>query len=119
MKSFLKYLLLLPIAAIIIIFAIGNRHLVKVVADPSAMLFPSMQVEAPLYLVVLASIAAGVFIGGLASWLKQGKHRKAARAARADTKKIQAEADRLRSQISNLPASEANVTAAYLSRSAA
>jgi uncharacterized integral membrane protein len=116
MKSLLKYLLLLPVAAVIIIFATSNRHSVKVVADPTGVLLPGMHVDAPLYLVVLVSIIAGVLIGGFASWLKQGKHRKAARVARSDTKKLQAEAERLRSQVSNLPAAEASVTAAYTSR---
>ncbi len=119
MKSFLKLLLLAPVAVVIIAFAIGNRHSVKVVADPTAMVFAPLHVEAPLYLVVLVSLMVGTIVGGVAAWMKQGKYRKAARTARADSKKLEAETERLRSQVSTLAATENNITAAYTSRPAA
>ena len=119
MKSFLKLLLLLPIAFVVIVFAIGNRHSVKVVADPSGMVFAPMHIEAPLYLVVLASLILGTIAGGVAAWMKQGKYRKAARTARADSKKLEVETERLRSQVSTLAATENDITAAYTSRPAA
>lgn len=119
MKSLFRYLLLLPIGAIIVFFAIGNRHFVKLVPDPSGFLFPGLEVQAPVYLVVLVSIITGILIGGFTAWLKQGKHRKAARTARADARKLESEADRLRNQVSSLPAAEAHITAAYTGRNAA
>ena len=116
MKTILKLLLLLPVAVVVIVFTTSNRHDVKVVADPSGMVFPGIHVEAPLYIVVLVSMIVGVLIGGIASWMKQGKHRKAARVARADSRKLEAETERLKSQVSSLAASEDSVTAAYTSR---
>ncbi|MCC2096402.1 MAG: LapA family protein [Hyphomicrobiales bacterium] len=119
MKTILKWLLLLPVAAAIIVFSIYNRHAVDVVVDPSGIVFAGMKIALPLYIVVFAAMVIGVIAGGVASWLKQGKHRKAAREARSEARKTQAEAERLRSQVAALPATESSITAAYTGRNAA
>jgi uncharacterized integral membrane protein len=119
MKSILKWLLLLPFAAVIVVFSIYNRHGVEVMVDPSSIFYSGMKFTLPLYMVVFASMMIGVLAGGIASWLKQGKHRKAARDARSDARKLHGEAERLRSQVAALPAAEASVTAAYRNRNAA
>jgi uncharacterized integral membrane protein len=119
MKSILKWLLLLPVAAVIIVFSIYNRHGVDVMVDPSGIFHSGMKFTLPLYMVVFASMMIGVLAGGVASWMKQGKHRRAARDARSDARKLQDEAERLRSQVAALPAAEASVTAAYRGNRAA
>lgn len=100
MLRLLKWLLLLPIAAIVVIFAIANRHMVKVVADPFGAQFPGLTFEAPFYLVIFATLLLGVFIGGIAAWLRQGKHRRACRILRADERKLREENQSLRQQVS-------------------
>jgi hypothetical protein len=46
---------------------------------------------APLYIVVFASIILGVILGGFASWVAQGRHRRAARYARNEASRLREE----------------------------
>ena len=99
MKTLLKWLLLAPIAAVALIFAISNRHMVTVVFDPFGNDVPGLQLTAPLFIVLFLAVITGVLIGGCASWLGQGKNRRAARLARADLAQARTETERLRTQL--------------------
>ena len=103
MKTFLKWLILSPIAVLIVAFAIVNRQAVPVVLDPFGMGAPDPFVQTPLFFVMFACVMLGVVAGGVATWFTQGRHRRALRDARADVEHLRAEADRMRN-ISSLPA---------------
>src|SRR5947207_228588 len=92
MKSFLRALVLLPIAAVLLAFSFANRHLVSVSLDPFDSQSPAYEVRAPLYVILFATVMIGVFIGGVASWWSQGKYRRAARRYRAEAERLRAEA---------------------------
>ena len=66
MRFFLKALVLVPIALAIVLFSVANRAPVRISLDPIS-LTPIFAFDAPLFAVVLAAIAAGVLIGGLAA----------------------------------------------------
>lgn len=106
MKSFFKALVLVPIALSIVLFSVANRAPVRVSFDPISRDAPLFAFDIPLFAVVLAAIAAGVLIGGLASWLAQGKHRKAARRNRREAESLRGETQMLRAAVpdSALPA---------------
>jgi uncharacterized integral membrane protein len=106
MKSFFKALILVPIALLVVLFSVANRAPVRVSFDPISRDAPHFAFDIPLFAVVLAAIAAGVLIGGLASWLAQGKHRKAARRNRREAETLRGEAQMLRAAVpdSALPA---------------
>lgn len=106
MKSFFKALVLVPIALLIVLFSVANRAPVRVSFDPISRDAPLFAFDIPLFAVVLAAIAAGVLIGGLASWLAQGKHRKAARRNRREAESLRGETQMLRAAVpdSALPA---------------
>jgi uncharacterized integral membrane protein len=106
MKSFFKALVLVPIALAIVLFAVANRAPVRVSFDPISRDAPVFTFDIPLFAVVLAAIAIGVLIGGLASWLAQGKHRKAARRNRREAETLRSETQMLRAAVpdSALPA---------------
>jgi len=106
MKSFFKALVLVPIALAIVLFAVANRAPVRVSFDPISRDAPLFALDVPLFAVVLAALAVGVLIGGLAAWLAQGKHRKAARRNRREAEVLRSEAQMLRSAVpdSALPA---------------
>jgi uncharacterized integral membrane protein len=92
MMRFLKYLLLLPIVAAALLVALGNRDVVTLHLHPFREgEVPDLTLEVPLYLELLVTLMAGVVIGGFATWLEQGKHRAAARRARAEVKRLTAE----------------------------
>jgi uncharacterized integral membrane protein len=107
MAALLKWLLLLPVAVVVIMLAVANRASVKVVADPFPPGSESLTFSAPLFLVILVSVIVGVVIGGCGAWLRQGRNRRIARQAQAEADRQRIEADRLRSQINafvSLPA---------------
>jgi uncharacterized integral membrane protein len=85
MKTFLKWLVFLPLALAVLAFAVFNRQIVTVIPD-----VPEFSFEAPLFAVMFASGALGVVAGGFATWLGQGKHRRAAREARAEAARLRA-----------------------------
>lgn len=106
MRSFLKALILVPIALAIVLFSVANRAPVRVSLDPISRDAPVLAYDLPLFAVVLAALAFGVLIGGLASWLAQGKHRKAARRNRREVEALRSQTQALRSAVpdSALPA---------------
>ena len=106
MKAFFKALVLVPVALVIVLYSVANRGPVRVSLDPFSRDLPVLSYEVPLFAVVLAAIAVGVLVGGLASWVAQGKHRKAVRRSRREAEALRSETQALRSAVpdSALPA---------------
>ena len=102
MAALLKWSLLLPVAVLAVMLAIANRTPVELAFDPFGA--SDLSIRAPLFIVAFASMMIGVVIGGVAVWMRQGRHRRAARAARSEARRLHAEADRLRAQKSSLTA---------------
>ena len=92
MLRFLKYLIIAPLAIVFLIFAFANRHLVTVSFDPfESGDIPAFSIDAPLFVVIIASIMIGVIAGGVTTWFAQGRHRRAARQIKADAEKLRAD----------------------------
>lgn len=96
MTRLLKNLVLLPIAIVLIALAVANRHEVTLSLDPFSRADPALTVTAPLFWILFAAVAFGVFIGGVASWAAQGKWRREARVKRREADRWHQEADRLK-----------------------
>jgi uncharacterized integral membrane protein len=79
LRKIVAAIVLVPLAAIIIAFAVANRETVTVSFDPFSGNDPAATVSLPLFALVILLLIIGVLIGGLASWLRQGKWRGAAR----------------------------------------
>ena len=106
MKTVLKWLLLTPLGLILLGLAVANRDMVRVVLDPLPGNGPLFETQAPLFLVAFATAILGIVAGSLVTWWSQGRHRRAARLARAESERLRQEAARLRSELANrLPAS--------------
>jgi hypothetical protein len=89
-------LILVPLAIVLITFAVANRQTVVVSLDPFDQAHPALAVALPLFVLVLVLLIGGVIVGGVAAWLKQGKWRRAARLAEAEARQLRAEVDRLK-----------------------
>jgi uncharacterized integral membrane protein len=103
MKSILRVIVFVPLALIILFFSMANRGSVRIGLDPFA---PNsgLSFEAPIFLVVLASMALGVLAGGVSSWLGHLPVRRAAKVARAEARKTRVEIEKLRQQaLASLP----------------
>lgn len=112
MKSFLKLLILVPLALIAVAFAVANRQGVTVSFDPFATDIPAFALSGPLFVVIILVVVGGVVIGGIATWLGQGKHRRALRAARRDNDDLRTEVSRLKADL-QLQAREITEARAY------
>ncbi|MCP8938815.1 LapA family protein [Alsobacter sp. SYSU M60028] len=96
MKSFLKALILLPVVALVTLFAVANREPVAVQVDPYEWFGIGPAISLPLFAIVFLALAVGVVLGGSAVWLSQGRHRKAARLHAREAARLRDEAERLR-----------------------
>ncbi len=85
-------LILVPLAVVIVAFAVANRQVVTISLDPFGSDHPAASLTLPLFALVIVLLILGVVIGGIAAWLRQGKWRRTAR-------RLEREAGELRSQI--------------------
>ena len=100
MKTFFKWLFLAPFVVALAAFAMLNRQGAQVVLYPFALDLPGagadgVRFEAPLFVVLLGAGALGIVAGSLVTWFGQGKHRRAARLARAECERLRAENESL------------------------
>ena len=72
-------IVLVPLAILIIAFAVANRQDVVISFDPFDSANPALSRTTWLFVPIFAALIIGVLIGGTASWLRQGKWRGAAR----------------------------------------
>ena len=94
-KRILSLLLFLPVGAFLVTLAVANRHIVQLVLDPFNPKDPTVSLPLPFYAFLFGALVLGVFLGGLATWMTQGKWRQTARRRTQEAMKWQAEADRL------------------------
>jgi uncharacterized integral membrane protein len=96
-KRVVGWFVLIPLCAIIIFFALANRHAVTVNFNPFVPVDPSAPgFGIPLFLVVYAVLFFGISLGGIAVWWTQGVHRREEKRYRRQAEKLQAELDGLR-----------------------
>ena len=99
MIRFIRIVAVVVVTIILLMFAFANRQPVTVSFDPfSSEQTSALATSAPLFAVVIVSAMLGVIAGSAATWLSQGRHRRAARRRRAEADKLRAEVESLRAQ---------------------
>jgi uncharacterized integral membrane protein len=96
MRKFFTALVVIPLGIIFIIFAVANRHLVTVSFDPFNSTTPAVAVTLPLFVVIIAVAILGVAAGGMATWFRQRRWRRAARQHEADARQARVQLADLR-----------------------
>ena len=100
---FLRWVLFLIVAFVVVTFMVQNRELVEVSLWPLPFVKP-----APLWSVIVAFLLLGFLIGVTSAWLSGGGSRKRARdLARANTEKAQ-QISQLNQQVAALKQSSPN-----------
>jgi uncharacterized integral membrane protein len=89
-------IVLLPITAVLVGFAVANRESVLVSFDPFNGADPARSAAVPLYLLIFGVLIAGVVLGGVAAWLEQGKWRRARSRLAAELRGIRSELEEYR-----------------------
>ena len=96
MRKFFTALIVIPLGLLFVVFAVANRHFVTVSFDPFNSRDPSVAIAMPLFAVIILVAILGVLAGGIATWLRQGYWRRAARLHEADARQARAELADLR-----------------------
>jgi uncharacterized integral membrane protein len=86
MRKFFTAVVLIPIGVIFVVFAVANRHPVRVSFDPFNSADLSLAITLPLFVVILLVAMAGVLAGGIATWFGQRHWRRAARRHEAEAR---------------------------------
>jgi uncharacterized integral membrane protein len=97
MLRFLRLVLLAIVAVVLLGFAFANRYSVIVSFDPFASGdSAALSIAAPLFAVLIVAAMLGVLAGALATWLSQGRYRRASRKSRMEVDKWRAQAQALK-----------------------
>ena len=107
MRKFVAIAILVPLAVIIVMFAVANREIITISFDPFDSAHPAYALKMPLFMLIFVLVGVGVAVGGIASWLRQHKWRMRARLAEAEARDLRARLDAGGSR-RNVPALEAS-----------
>ena len=89
----------LPIALLVVVFAVANRQWITVSFDPFSRDNPFASIDMPLWVLFFCGIFCGLIAGWTACWFAQAKWRRSARDARKELVQTQAEASQLRRDV--------------------
>ena len=105
-RKFVTALILIPLAIVLVVFAVANRQIVTVSFDPFNTAQPAFAATMPLFVLIIVLLIIGVMIGGAAAWLRQSKWRRTARRLDRDVRDLRDEVDGLKRTegSTNLPA---------------
>ncbi len=93
MKRLVTLLFFLPLAVLLIVFSVVNRHPVVLQLDPSGSNDPVFSLTLPMFMFLFIALIIGIVIGGLVVWFAQGRYRKLVREKSGEAAKWRSEAD--------------------------
>jgi len=76
LRKIITGIIVMPLAIIIIAFAVANRQMVTVSFDPFSSTKPAFAASLPLFALIFILLIFGVIIGGVAAWIGQAKWRR-------------------------------------------
>jgi uncharacterized integral membrane protein len=106
-RKIVAAIILVPLAVIIIAFAVANRQVATVSLDPFSTEHPAASLTLPLFALVIVLLVIGVLIGGMAAWLRQSKWRRTARRLEREIADLHLEMETLK-RTPGIPASSVN-----------
>jgi uncharacterized integral membrane protein len=95
--------ILVPLAAIIIAFAVANRQVVTVSFDPFDATHPAYAAALPLFVLIFILVIFGVLLGGIVTWLRQARWQWAAQRAEKENRELRLQLDLLRRDLATPP----------------
>jgi len=103
MNRVLTIVVLVPLAIVLIALAVANRAAVTFTIDPFNPGNPGLSVEWPLFVLLFVALGIGLLLGSAATWLRQGRHRKAARERASEVRALRDQAMRVAPSQPTLP----------------
>ncbi len=102
-RRIVSILIVVPLAVIIIAFAVANRQSVTVSFDPLSSSSPAYAATLPLFVLIFVLLIFGVLIGGAAAWIGQTKWRRTARKLDGEVRVLHQEMDAIRRRFAPEP----------------
>jgi len=93
MRKLIAVVILIPLALVIVAFAVANREIIAISFDPFDSAQPAYALKMPLFVLIFVLVGIGVLVGGIAAWLKQHKWRVRARRAEAEARDLRTRID--------------------------
>jgi uncharacterized integral membrane protein len=98
-RKIVFWLVLIPLAILLVMFAVANREVVTVSLDPFNSAQPAWSLRMPLFVLVLGMLTLGVLVGGFAAWVRQGRYRRSARGLRSEMAGLRHEVEALNARL--------------------
>ena len=98
MRKILYLFFIAPIAIILILLSVANRHWVTFSFDPLNTQDPAFAFSLPFFVFIFLALIIGAFFGASLTWFSQGKHRKALREKSYENNLMQREHEKERSE---------------------
>lgn len=95
MKNILTMSTAFLAAMIVIALSVANRHAVRLALNPFRPDDDVLSVHFPFFAYLLGALMAGVALGGIATWLNQGRWRRSANIRTREARRWKDEAERL------------------------
>lgn len=95
-RKIVAAVVLVPLAVLIIVFAVANRQPVTVSFDPFSSSNPAYAATVPLFVLIFIILIFGVVVGGIAAWVRQSPWRRTARKLDADVRALHEELGEIR-----------------------
>jgi uncharacterized integral membrane protein len=99
MRRLFLIFIALPLAILLVLLAIANRGPVTLSLDPFSKETPALAFTAPFFVYLLGALMLGVLLGGVATWLRQGYHRRNERAFKREAEQLRNETERLKTTL--------------------
>jgi uncharacterized integral membrane protein len=96
LRRIVSMLIVLPLAIVIVAFAVANRQSVTVSFDPLSSTSPAYAATLPLFVLIFVLMIFGVLIGGAAVWIGQTRWRRTARKLDGEVRSLHQELDSIR-----------------------
>ncbi len=94
-RKLVTYFLLVPLAIVILMFAVANREIITVSFDPFSATQPALSFTMPLFVLIFILTILGVILGGFAAWLRQSKYRRHVRLLETEVRVLRGENEAL------------------------
>jgi uncharacterized integral membrane protein len=93
LRRIVGWIVLVPLCALLVVFALANREPVTLNFNPFvASGDPAMPgVGVPMFLVIFGVLLVGILLGGIATWFSQAPHRRDERAFRRENERLHRE----------------------------
>lgn len=100
-SKILSFIILAPLAILLVVFSVANRAIVPVSLDPFGTM-PQFTFGLPLFILLMGAVIVGVVIGGLGTWLTQSHYRRKAWRRKNEVERLKREAEDAKERLRQL-----------------